>query len=65
MKEAPFQMVSAVIKAVWRFIGDVAASAELQPDERDLCDSDLIGEYNHRTGRFDAGNDPCGWYDQD
>ena len=34
-------------------------------DDRQLHDSDLIGEYNHRTGRLDAGNDPYGWYDED
>lgn len=33
--------------------------------DRQLHDSDLIGEYNHRTGRLDAGNDPYGWYDED
>lgn len=34
-------------------------------DNRQLHDTDLIGEYNHRTGRLDAGNDPYGWYDED
>lgn len=34
-------------------------------DDRQLQDTDLIGEYNHRTGRLDAGNDPYGWYDED
>lgn len=34
-------------------------------DDRKLHDSDLIGEYNHRTGRLDAGNDPYGWYDEE
>lgn len=33
--------------------------------DRQLHDSDLIGEYNHRTGRLDAGNDPYGWYDEE
>ncbi|HBQ39078.1 MAG TPA: hypothetical protein DD808_00690 [Halieaceae bacterium] len=65
MKEAPFQLVFAVIKAVWRFIGDVAASAEVQEDQRRLHDSDLVGEYNYRTGRLDAGTDPFGWYERD
>jgi len=65
MKDGPIQATIAVVKALWLFIGDVVASAELQLDERDLCDSDLIGELNHRTGRLDAGHDPQGWYDQD
>ena len=34
-------------------------------DDRQLLDTDLIGEFNHRTGRLDAGNDPYGWYGDD
>ncbi len=34
-------------------------------DDRQLIDTDLIGECNHRTGRLDAGNDPYGWYDEE
>lgn len=34
-------------------------------DERPLQDSGLSGEYNHRTGRLDAGTDPYGWYEED
>jgi hypothetical protein len=36
-----------------------------EPDNRQMYDTDLIGDYNHRTGRLDAGNDPYGWYDED
>lgn len=36
-----------------------------EPNDRQLHDADLVGEYNHRTGRLDAGNDPYGWYDED
>ena len=36
-----------------------------EPNSRQLHDADLFGEYNHRTGRLDAGNDPYGWYDED
>lgn len=32
---------------------------------RQLHDADSVGEYNHRTGSLDAGNDPYGWYDED
>ena len=42
-----------------------ALAAETRDDERQLHDTDLVGEYNHRTGRLDAGNDPYGWYDED
>ena len=34
-------------------------------EDRQLHDAHLVGEYNHRTGRLDAGNDPYGWYDED
>ena len=36
-----------------------------QDDDRQLHDSDLSGELNHRTGRLDSGTDPYGWYDRD
>lgn len=65
MKEAPFQLVFAGIKEMWRFGVDVVTSTELQEDDRRLHDSDLVGEYNYRTGRLDAGTDPFGWYEPD
>jgi hypothetical protein len=34
-------------------------------DDRQIHDADYVGDYNHRTGRLDAGNDPYGWYDED
>lgn len=42
-----------------------AVASDRRDGDRQLHDSDLIGEYNHRTGRLDAGNDPYGWYDED
>ena len=30
-----------------------------------LTGSDLIGEYNFRTGGLDCGADPNGWYEED
>ncbi|PLW83348.1 hypothetical protein CWI75_08100 [Kineobactrum sediminis] len=65
MNNAPFQLVFSFIKAVWGFCVDVAASAEMQEEERRLHDSDLVGDYNYRTGRLDAGADPFGWYERD
>ena len=45
---------------------DVFASVDVeQDDDRQLHDSDLSGELNHRTGRLDSGTDPYGWYDRD
>lgn len=46
-------------------IFSAALAREPSDGERQLQDSDLIGEYNHRTGRLDAGNDPYGWYGED
>lgn len=43
----------------------LAAEPDKARDDRQVHDSDLIGEYNHRTGRLDAGNDPYGWYEED
>jgi hypothetical protein len=42
-----------------------ALAGETRDVERHLHDTDLIGEYNHRSGRRDAGNDPYGWYEED
>lgn len=42
-----------------------ALAAAVHDHDRQLHDSDLIGEYNYRTGRLDAGNDAYGWYDED
>ena len=44
-------------------VGDTPDAGDLT--NRQLHDSDLIGEYNHPTGRLDAGHDPYGWYDED
>ena len=44
---------------------DLFTAAEPERQDRPIQDADLIGEYNHLTGRLDAGNDPYGWYDED
>ena len=65
MKDGPIQVIIAAVTALWRFIGNVAASAHLPEDERRSRDSDLFGVYNYRSGRLDDGTDPVGWYEQD
>jgi hypothetical protein len=42
-----------------------AFAVDRRDNDRQLLDSNLIGDYNHRTGRLDAGNDPYGWYDEE
>jgi hypothetical protein len=50
--------------AMLNALHELFASAEVRHDEqRRLHDSDLAGEFNHRTGRLDAGTDPYCRYD--
>lgn len=56
--------VGVMLVGLLRALFGEAADAGDHTD-RQLYDSDLTGEYNHRTGRLDAGNDPYGWYDGD
>ena len=45
---------------------DLLATADSQSqDDRSIQDSDLIGDYNFRTQRFDSGTDPAGWYEDE
>ncbi len=45
---------------------DLLSAVEVEHDnDRRLHDADMVGEYNHRTGRLDAGTDPYGWYDEE
>ena len=45
---------------------DIFTSVDVeQDDDRQLHDSDLSGELNHRTGRLDSGTDRYRWYDRD
>lgn len=43
----------------------IAASDSPEHDDRSMLDSDLIGDYNHRTQQFDSGTDPTGWYEDE
>jgi hypothetical protein len=55
-----------LMSALFGTFREMFFSAEVESArERRLHDSDLMGEYNHRTGRLDAGVDPHGWYDED
>ncbi len=44
---------------------DLLTNDEPVKANRPIQDSDLIGDYNFRTERFDAGTDPDGWYEDD
>ena len=55
-----------LVLALLATLRDLFASVDVeQDDDRQLHDSDLSGELNHRTGRLDSGTDPYGWYDRD
>lgn len=59
-------VAAGLIFALLDTLLDIFASVDVeQDDDRQLHDSDLSGELNHRTGRLDSGTDPYGWYDRD
>ena len=58
----------SIINALGRFLRLVADSVDSdssQDDRPQLDGSDLMGDYNFRTGRMDCGVDPYGWYEDD
>ena len=48
-----------------RLVADSVDSDSSQDDRPQLDGSDLMGDYNFRTGRMDCGVDPYGWYEDD
>jgi len=51
---------------VGQIVGLLVSSTEPETSDRPQGDgSDRFGDYNFRTGRFDAGTDPNGWYEED
>ncbi len=43
----------------------LARSAQTSPADDELSSSIRGGVLNYRTGKFDDGNDPAGWYERD
>ncbi len=68
IRQLLFKVGSVAFGLVFALIGafrELFASVEPElDDDRQLHDSDLSGELNHRTGRLDSGTDPYGWYDR-
>jgi len=61
-----FSILSIGITVLWKIIGFFAAATEPGASRRSHTESsDLIGNYNFRTGKMDAGTDPNGWYEDD
>lgn len=57
------------IRLLLRFISGavrlLATSAQTKPADDELNNSIRGGIMNHRTGKFDDGSDPAGWYERD
>ena len=50
----------------WDWLWSLLLSACRAEDERSLLDgAELIGDLNFRTGEFDCGTDPGGYYEDD
>ncbi len=48
-----------------RAIELLSSSAQTTPANDELSNSVRGGIMNHRTGKFDDGSDPGGWYERD
>lgn len=61
-----FSVLKTSLVFVEKIIVLLISSIKSEPSNRPLGDgSDMFGDYNFRTGRFDAGTDPNGWYEED
>ncbi|MBX3707132.1 MAG: hypothetical protein KF911_10935 [Pseudomonadales bacterium] len=62
-------IATAAVRVGINLVRDVVAFFAAAPDptpEEDALNSAIRGgELNHRTGRFDDGTDPAGWYERD
>ena len=59
-------VIAALAAALFNVFRDLLAGAEhAYEEQRSIQDADLVGDYNFRTQRFDAGNDPAGWYEDE
>ena len=56
-------VVGLVFALIATFRDLFAAADSRTQEDSPIQDCDLIGDYNHRTQRFDSGTDPAGWYE--
>ena len=57
-------IAGALTKLVARVIGFLAASAKTSDSTEATANATRGGIFNHRTGKFDDGTDPAGWYEK-
>jgi len=68
-----FKCLIGVLRAAVRFVLKfseeavrfLASSSQTTPADDELNNSFRGGVMNHRTGKFDDGSDPAGWYERD
>lgn len=58
--------IKAMVTVLGWFLGVLVSAVNPETNFRPQeYGSDRFGEYNFRTGRFDSGTDPNGWYEED
>ena len=59
--------LGSTVRQILRAVADsLVTGTESSSLDRPLSDgSELIGDYNFRTGKLDCGTDPNGWYEDD
>lgn len=60
-----FAATRVVLGFLTRAVGLFSSSAQTTPADDELSNSVRGGVMNHRTGKFDDGSDPAGWYERD
>ncbi len=61
-----FSFIKATGVFLGAIVGVLASADDSETSDRPQGDgSDLIGDYNFRTSKYDNGTDPYGWYEDD
>jgi len=66
---AGWLLLKVVASALGAFVASLvpllAASAKISDATEATANATRGGIFNHRTGKFDDGTDPAGWYETD
>ena len=60
-----FAGLLAILKVAGRSVGILASGIHTTPADDTFNNSIRGGDLNFRTGKFDDGTDPAGWYGRD